>query len=120
MGCWTIFHTLQETTSYEAKNWLFESEFNRSVKVRTTDERIASDACLLLLREADHRLGLAEHLAAQHVDPQPQDRIRKTLVELLRERLYGMAMGYLPQSGSAGGEAQHSMGFPYPIGYWGS
>jgi hypothetical protein len=34
----------------EAQNWLFEPDFNRSVKVGTTDERIPSDAGLLLLR----------------------------------------------------------------------
>ena len=84
----------------EAQNhqpWLFEPEFNRAIKVQTTDERITSDAGLLLLREADHRLGLTEHLAAQLVDPRRQDRIRYELVELLRERLYGLAMGYSTQ-----------------------
>jgi len=47
--------------------WLFEPQFNRAVKVRTSDERITSDAGLLLLREADYRLGLTEHLASQVV-----------------------------------------------------
>jgi hypothetical protein len=47
----------------KAQQWLFEPEFNRAIKVCTTDERITSDAGLLLVREADHRLGLTEHLA---------------------------------------------------------
>jgi len=84
----------------EARNaqpWLFEPQFNSAVKVRVSDERITSDAGLLLLREADHRLGLTEHLATQLVDPRRQDRIRYALVELLRERLYGLAMGYSTQ-----------------------
>jgi len=84
----------------EAQNsqpWLFEPEFNRAVKVRTTDERITSDAGLLLLREADHRLGLTEHLAGQLIDPRRPERIRYELVELLRERLYGLALGYAAQ-----------------------
>lgn len=81
----------------EAQGWLFEPEFNRAVKVDTTDERITSDAGLLLVREADHRLGLTEHVAAQLFDPRSPDKIRYTLVELLRERLYAFAMGYAAQ-----------------------
>jgi hypothetical protein len=59
--------------------WLFEPEFNRAVKVQTTDQRITSDAGLLLLREADHRLGLCEHLAGKLHDPRRPDRIRYEL-----------------------------------------
>lgn len=81
----------------ESQDWLFQPEFNRSVKVDTTDERITSDAGLLLLREADHRLGLTEHLAGQLVDPRRPDRIRYELVELLRERLYALGLGYRTQ-----------------------
>jgi len=81
----------------EARIWLFEPDFNRSVKVCTTDERITSDAGLLLLREADHRLGLIEHLAGQLFDPRRGDRIRYQMVELLRERVYALALGYAAQ-----------------------
>ncbi len=81
----------------EAQNWLFEPDFNRSVKVCTSDERITSDAGLLLLREADHRLGLIEHLASQLFDARQADRIRYQMVELLRERVYALALGYSAQ-----------------------
>ena len=81
----------------ELQEWLFEPSFNRSVKVRACDERITSDSGLLLLREADHRLGITEHLAARLDDPRRQDLIRYELVELLRERVYALAMGYAAQ-----------------------
>lgn len=81
----------------EAQGWLFEPSFNRAVKVDATDERITSDAGALLVREADHRLGLIEHLASQLVDPRDPTKIRYTLTELLRERLYAMALGYSAQ-----------------------
>jgi hypothetical protein len=81
----------------EAQEWLFEPSFNRTVKVCATDERITSDAGLILLREADHRLGLTESLAQRLVDPRRQDLIRYQLVELLRERLYALAQGYSAQ-----------------------
>ena len=81
----------------EAQGWLFEPSFNRAVKVTASDDRITSDAGLLLLREADHRLGLTEWLAQRLVDPRRQDLIRYQLVELLRERLYALALGYSAQ-----------------------
>lgn len=81
----------------EAQEWLFEPSFNRAVKVCASDERMTSDAGFLLLREADHRLGLTESLAQQLCDPRRQDLIRYQLVELLRERLYAVALGYSAQ-----------------------
>ena len=81
----------------EAKEWLFEPSFNRKIKVLASDERITSDAGFLLLREADHRLGLTESLARRLVDPRRQDLIRYQLVELLRERVYALAQGYSAQ-----------------------
>ena len=81
----------------EAQQWLFEPNFNRAVKVRASDERITSDSGLLLLREADHRLGLTEWLAEGLDDPRQPDAIRYQMVELLRERLYALALGYATQ-----------------------
>jgi hypothetical protein len=81
----------------EAIQPLLEPSFNRAVKVFASDDRITSDAGLILLREADHRLGLTESLAANLEDPRQQNAIRYQLVELLRERLYGLALGYATQ-----------------------
>jgi hypothetical protein len=81
----------------EAQEWLFEPGFNRAIKVRASDERITSDAGFLLLREADHRLGLTEWLASQLADPRRPELIRYKMVELLRERLYALALGYSAQ-----------------------
>jgi len=84
----------------EAPGRLFEPEFNRSIKVVASDDRITSDAGVLLLREADHRLGLTESLAQQLDDPRDSKRTRYQLVELLRERLYALAQGYSPKTTS--------------------
>ena len=81
----------------EAQEWLFEPTFNRSIKVRQKDQRLTSDAGVLLLREADHRLGFTESFAQRMTDPRHPDRIRYTLTELLRERLYALAQGYRAQ-----------------------
>jgi len=42
-----------------AQDTLFEPAFNRSIKVRAFDQKITSHAGAVLLREVDHRLGLA-------------------------------------------------------------
>lgn len=80
-----------------ARGWLFEPTFNRAIKLRHADPRISSDAGALLLREADHRLGLTADLAAQLIDPRRADRIRYTQVELLRQHIYAAALGYAHQ-----------------------
>ena len=81
----------------ESKSNLFEPDFNRSIKVQTTDHRLTSNAGVVLLREADHRLGLLSSIAKNVDDPRRDDRIRYTIAELLRERVYAMAIGYQAQ-----------------------
>lgn len=81
----------------EAQRYLFEPTFNRAVKVRRGDKRITSDGGVLLLREADHRLGLTADLAARVTDHRRADRVRYTLTELLRERAFALALGHSAQ-----------------------
>ncbi len=72
---------------------LFEPQFNRSVKVQSTDHRITSNAGVILLREAEHRLGLFDAIAKDIRDPRRPDRIRYRIDELIRERVFAMAIG---------------------------
>jgi hypothetical protein len=81
----------------ERHGWLFEPTFNRSVKLRQADHRISDNAGALLLREIDHRLALTADLAAALTDPRRPDRIRYEQVELLRQHLYGLALGHVRQ-----------------------
>jgi len=76
----------------EAQGTLFEPQFNRSVKVQTTDHRITSNAGVVLLREAEHRFGLISAIAGNIEDPRRPDRIRYTIDELIRERVFAMAL----------------------------
>jgi hypothetical protein len=78
----------------EAGPVVFEPSFNRALKVQSRDDRLSSDAGALLLREADHKLGLVESLVAGLRDPRDPQKIRYTQIELLRERLYALALGY--------------------------
>lgn len=79
--------------SEEAKTF-FELTFNRSVKLRARDQRLSSDGGVLLLREADERLGLVGSLASALYDPRRQDCVRYHMDELLRERIFARALGY--------------------------
>jgi len=81
----------------ECHGWLFELTFNRSVKLRQADHRISDNAGAILLREIDHRLALTADLAAELTDPRRPDRIRYQQVELLRQHLYGLALGHVHQ-----------------------
>lgn len=82
----------------EAPKWLFEPEFNRSIKVCAMDERITSNGGFLLLREADEKLGLIKRIAEQMQDPRDPSKIRYSLTELLRERVYALTHGYDAQN----------------------
>ena len=77
----------------EARKCVFTPSFNRAVKIRQGDSRLTSHAGAIILREADHRLGLIESVVEQMCDPRHQDKIRYTLPELLRERIFALALG---------------------------
>ena len=81
----------------EGQGWLFEFEFNRSIKLRHADPQISDNAGTLLLREADHRLGLTADLAGKLIDDREPGQIRYTQTELLRQHLYALALGYAHQ-----------------------
>lgn len=81
----------------EGQGWFWEPSFNRSIKVRRSDERLTGDAGLLLLREADHRLSLTSDLAAAMHDPREAKQVRYTLAELLRQRLYALVQSHSAQ-----------------------
>lgn len=81
----------------EGKGNTFEPDFNRAVKLEFSDHRITSNAGVLLLREADFQLNLTASISQNMVDTRRQDAIRYTLGDLLRERIYAMAMGYSNQ-----------------------
>jgi hypothetical protein len=81
----------------EGKQPFFEPSFNRAIKVQAGNDRLTSDAGAMLLREADHRLGLSDSLAEQLSDPRQPHLIRYSLGELLRERIYSLALGYRAQ-----------------------
>ena len=56
--------------------------------------RITSDGGVMLLAAAERRLKLAEKLASAIRDPRDPARVRHSLVDILRARIFAIACGY--------------------------
>lgn len=54
----------------------------------------SSDGGVLLLRSLDHGLQLTEALAKHLVDPRAPGRVTHSYVDLFRQRIFGIALGY--------------------------
>ena len=72
----------------------FSKLARRKLQVNFGGGAVSSDGGLLLLREVDRRLKLTERVAAVLHDPRDPDLITHPLVDLLRQRIYGIAQGY--------------------------
>src|SRR5512134_3877057 len=66
----------------------------RHVQAEFTGGEITSDGGVLLLRQVDRRLGLLQ--AVDRVLPDPRDPrlIEHSQLSLLRQRVYGLCLGY--------------------------
>lgn len=56
--------------------------------------RLSSDAGVLLLREVERKLGIAERLAGCVRDGRDPARIQHTVADMLRFRMFAIAAGY--------------------------
>jgi hypothetical protein len=56
--------------------------------------RISSDGGVMLLAQADRRLGIADRLARVIPDGRDQDRVTHLLPDILRARIFAIACGY--------------------------
>lgn len=76
------------------KDFDFPSFDRRKIEANFAGGEVSSDGGLMLLREADRRLGLLEALDAVLPDPRHPVFITHRQVDLLRQRVYGIAQGY--------------------------
>ncbi|WP_250312048.1 transposase [Rickettsia endosymbiont of Oedothorax gibbosus] len=63
---------------------------NRQIEINFTGGNISSDGGVLLLREADKRLGLTNELAKIFPDKRDSDKITHTILTMLKQRIYGI------------------------------
>jgi hypothetical protein len=68
--------------------------WNKSIRMSFTGGEITSNAGVMLLRDLDDALGLTDELAAALRDPRDPAYVAHPLVEILRSRLYMIALGH--------------------------
>ena len=66
----------------------------RRVEARFSGGHITSNGGVVLLREADRRLGLTERVAKALTDPRRQASCVHDALSIVRQRVYGLALGY--------------------------
>ena len=66
----------------------------RRIQADFSGGSITSDAGVVLLRSIDQRLGLTQRAASVIHDPRDPRRTRHDMLSLLRQRIYGLALGY--------------------------
>ena len=71
----------------------FPASRGRSVEAEFSGGAVTSDAGVLLLRQADRRLGLLAGVSKRLEDPRDQSRVTHSQLSMLRQRVYGLALG---------------------------
>jgi len=77
-----------------AELFYFPSFDRRKIEASFSGGDVSSDGGVMLLREADRRLKLTRALSEVIVDPRDPDLITHRQIDLLRQRIYGLALGY--------------------------
>lgn len=72
----------------------FPSFDRRKIEASFSGGDVSSDGGVMLLRQADRRLGLCRALSEVIIDPRDPDLITHRQSDLLRQRIYGLALGY--------------------------
>ena len=82
------------TTECNQKSFDFQPLAGRRVTARFDGGTITSDAGGLLLREVEQHTGIIRQLAECFTDHRDEELIEHSLEELLRQRIFGLALGY--------------------------
>jgi hypothetical protein len=83
---------MQDNTTRQSV--VFNDLFGKPVHVRFDQPDSSSDGGAILLKACDQRLGLTATLAACLSDLRQQSKVEHPLVDLLRQRVFGIACGY--------------------------
>ena len=77
-----------------AELFQFPSFDRRKIEASFTGGDVSSDGGVMVLRQADRRLGLTRALDKVIADPRNPELITHQQIDLLRQRIYGLALGY--------------------------
>ena len=81
-------------TECSQKAFAFASHFSRCVEAGFTAGQVCTDGGSLLLREVERRINLLGRLAGCFRDGRRPLLVKHRLVEMLSQRIYGLALGY--------------------------
>ena len=79
----------------------FPELFAKPIELKFDDPHSSSDGGALLLKAVDEKLQLSSALAACLVDQRQGGKVRHSIEDLLRQRIYGMAGGYADANDAA-------------------
>lgn len=66
----------------------------RIVEAQFVEKEVTSDGGVLLLREIDRKINLTNELEKIIPDPREPAKIKHSLISMLKQRIYGIALGY--------------------------
>jgi hypothetical protein len=72
----------------------FEACGSREIVARFDGGTISSDGGAFLLRQTNQRLNLLPRLAECFLDGRNQEQVEHSILEMLSQRIYGLALGY--------------------------
>lgn len=75
-------------------SFAFALSFRREVVARFDGGHVTSDGGALLLRQVEQQTGILRRLAACFTDQRDPLRIEHTVEQLIRQRVYALALGY--------------------------
>jgi hypothetical protein len=80
----------------ECNQWSFgfEGSGKREIVARFDGGTISTDGGALLLRQTDKRLNLLPRLAECFLDGRNQEQVEHSILEMISQRIYGLALGY--------------------------
>lgn len=81
-------------TECTQRTFAFPALRRRRVEASFQGGHITSDGGVLLLQQADRRLGLSETVAALLPDHRRSDRVVHSIADMLRQRLFALALGH--------------------------
>ena len=81
-------------TKCNQRTFVFPSLHRRKIEATFTGGQISSDGGALFLRQADRLIGLTKSLARVLDDSRDSSRVMHSSLSLLRQRIYGLALGY--------------------------
>jgi hypothetical protein len=81
-------------TECNQSSFEFKACGKREIVARFDGGTISSDGGALLLRQTDQRLNLLPRLAECFLDGRNQEQVEHSILEMLAQRIYGLALGY--------------------------